>query len=370
MMKNENKKTIKVLHIVGSMHPGGMENFVMNIYENIDREKYHFDFAEHAIKENGYDDRIRELGGKVFLLPRLTKNPVKSLKDLKKIIHDEKYDIVIRHTPNALIAPQLMMAKKEGAITVCHSHNTTDPKKFLHIIGKILLKKCVDVRLACSESAGKWMFGNQNYEVVKNAIDINKFAYNKDAADKVVAEFNLHGRHIYGHVANFIESKNHGFLLEIFKEITKLDERAVLICLGDGSTRLQIETKIRDLGLEDKVILTGIRKDVEAFMSAFEVMIFPSFFEGLPLTLIEAQISGLPICMSDTITDEVIITENLVTKYSIEKPAIDWAKKVIKMREENKPRICQIDNVRKNGYDLKLMVSWYQQFLSKLVEEK
>lgn len=370
MMKNKENRQIKVLHIVGSMYPGGMENFIMNIYENIDRDRFHFDFAEHAVKENGYEDRIKELGGKVFVLPRLTRHPVKSLKLLRKIVHDEKYDVVIRHTPNALIAPQLWVSKKEGAVTVCHSHNTTDPQKLAHFIGKLLLKKDADVRLACSENAGKWMFGNKSFEVVNNGIDIDKFAYDKAKADKIIEEFNLQGKHIYGHIANFIESKNHPFLIDIFKEITKIDDKAVLICLGEGETKPQIEQKIKELQLEDKVILAGMRYDANCFMSAFDVMIFPSFFEGLPLTLIEAQISGLPIVMSDTVTDDVIVTKGLVYKYSLESKPCEWAKAVVDIRNKSWDRTCQVENIREHGYDLKQLVTWYEDFLTSITKEK
>jgi glycosyltransferase involved in cell wall biosynthesis len=363
---------IKVLHIVGAMYPGGMENFIMNIYENIDRERFQFDFAVHSIKENGYEDRIRELGGRVFLLPRMTSHFTKNLSELKKIIREEKYDIVIRHTANALVAPQLLVAKGQNAVTVCHSHNETDPKKAMHNFFKPLLAKATDVRLACSVNAGHWMFGKKDFEVVNNAIDLNKFEYSSEKKQKVVEEFDLEGKHIYGHIANFIASKNHSFLMDIFKEIAALDDKAVLICLGEGELKNETMEKAKSLGIGDKVIFTGIRHDAENFMSAFDEMIFPSFFEGLPLTLIEAQVSGLPILMSDTITTNVIVTKGLVHSNSLDASAKEWAQTAIDLRNANKDneRVCQRESIREHGYDLAQLTAWYQDFLTKLVKEK
>ncbi|WP_035764594.1 glycosyltransferase family 1 protein [Butyrivibrio sp. NC2002] len=359
---------IKVLHIVGAMYPGGMENFIMNIYENIDLDRFSFDFAVHDIREGGYEDKIKEMGGNVYLLPRMTRHPLKNLNTLSDIIKKGGYDIVIRHTANALIAPQLLVAKRLHAVTVCHSHNETDPKKLAHYIGRELLLKVTDVRLACSENAGKWMYKNRDYTVINNAIDLNKFSFNAEKKARIIKEFNLEGKHIYGHVANFIASKNHTFLLDVFKEIAALDDKAVLICLGEGELKSSIEEKISSLSLDDKVILTGIRHDADAFFSAFDVMLFPSIFEGLPLTLIEAQVSALPMLISDTITPNVKVTDNLVNAMSIEDSPLSWAKKAIEIREQTygSDRICQVDSIRSFGYDLESLVKDYEKMLTEL----
>lgn len=364
-------KPVKVLHMVGAMNPGGMENFIMNMYEHIDRGRLQFDFSVHMRKETDYGDKIESMGGCIYELPRLTRKPLRSLLELKKIITKNKYDIVIRHTPNALIAPQLMVAKKCGAITICHSHNTTDPMILLHKIGKIMLRKCADVRIACSNQAGKWMFDDQDYIVVNNAIDIQKFEYLKEKADRVIEEFDLQGKNIYGHIANFIESKNHKYLLEVFKEITDLDENAVLICLGDGNLRQEIEQRIKELGLERKVILAGMRHDAFEFMSAFDIMLFPSLFEGLPLTLIEAQAAGLPILMSDTVTEDVIVTEGLVEKMSISQPAKVWAERATEIcrNKKGKDRTCQRTNIAEHGYDVEALAKWYENYLIGLADK-
>ena len=361
---------IRVLHMVGAMYPGGMENFIMNLYEKIDREKFQFDFIVHLKKENDYSEQIKKLGGNVYEIPRLTKDPIGSLVKLYKIIKKNRYQIVVRHTANALVAPQLLVAKMAGAKTICHSHNETDPQVTIHKIGRVLMKLAADKRLACSKKAGEWMYDKQDFQVIHNAINVNKFVYSEEKAEKISREFNLQGKHVYGHIANFIESKNHMFLLEIYKEIAKLDDKAIFFCLGEGGLRPQIEAKIKELKLEDKVILTGIRHDVEDFMSCMDVLIFPSFFEGLPLTLIEAQIAALPAIISDTITRDVVITEGLVTMESIENKAEVWAERAIEVLEKHKnsQRICQRKAIQDAGYDMDMLVEWYQEYFAELAK--
>lgn len=362
------KCPIKVLQIVGSMHPGGMENFIMNLYEHINPELVHFDFVVHMKRPGDYCDKIEEMGGTIYELPRLTSHPVKNLKSLKSIVKEGNYNIVVRHTANALITPQLIACKIAGAKTVCHSHNTTDPRKGLHYLCRTLMKASTDIRLACSAQAGKWMYSNLDYTVIHNAIDLDRFAYNGAASDEIRREFNCEGKHVYGHIANFIDSKNHMYLLEIFRKLVDIDPLAICFCLGDGLNRPKIEQRIKELNLENHVVLAGVRRDVPEFMSAMDVLIFPSIFEGLPLTLIEAQASGLPILMSDTITDDVIVTEGLIEKKSISASPMDWAERALQLSSSKGPRTLQKETITKNGYEINALTGWYEKFFIDLAD--
>ncbi len=366
---------VRILHIVGAMVPGGMENFIMNLYRQMDRSRFQFDFIVHQRSDNDLCREIEAMGGRVYQLPRLTKKPVQNLRDIARIVRENHYPVVIRHTANALVAPQLLAAKCAGAVTVCHSHNETDPQRVLHVLGRILLRRAADVRLACSEKAGRWMFGNQSFEVVHNAIDLENFAYREEKAQRIRDEFGLEGRHVYGNIANFIASKNHLYLLDIYAEIRKLDPEARFFCLGEGDLRPEIEEKIHALQLDEHVVLTGIRKDAADFMSCMDVLIFPSRFEGLPLTLIEAQAAGLPSLIADTITKDVIITEGVVRSESIEEPAAKWAKEAVELAiagegtalERAQRRRCQTERMAAAGYDIRQLAQWYEQFLEKLL---
>lgn len=371
--RTENDKPIRVLHIVGAIYPGGLENFIMNLYEKIDKEKFQFDVAVHLRKENDYTEKIRAMGGEVYELPRLTKAPLRSLQQLYRLVRRNQYPIVIRHTANALVAPQLLVSRLAGARTICHSHNETDPQKLLHKLGRILMNVSVCDRIACSDKAGKWMFGKKDFKLVHNAIDIEKFTYSAQKEERIRKEFQLGNKKVYGHIANFIESKNHGYLLRIFQELSELDKEAVFFCLGEGESRPEIEEEIKRLKLQDKVILTGIRKDVEDFMSCFDVLIFPSVFEGLPLTLIEAQAAGLPCLISDTITKEVVVTEGLVEYLSIQEEPVKWAEKVVTMlskEPKEKTRRCQLYSIKDAGYDMNTLAEWYEAYFFQIKEGK
>lgn len=365
-------KKIKVLQVVGAMYPGGLENFIMNLYEHIDRDKVDFDFAVHDRKDGDHCPRIEELEGKVYVLPRLTSHPFQNLRKLKSLVKENHYDIVIRHTANALVVPQLLAAKKAGALTMCHSHNETDPKRVLHYLGRLFMNRACDVKIACSPKAGYWMYGKKaSFRVVNNAIDIKQFAYSSENEYAIRKEFHVEDAHLYGHIANFIESKNHIYLLEIFKKIIENDSKAMCFCVGEGDIRPAIEAKIKELGIGEKVILTGIRKDIPKFLSAFDCLVFPSVFEGLPVTLIEAQAAGLPMIISDTITKEVEVTEGLIFRESIDVEPQIWAKRCIELAsvETSKDiqRITQTELITEHGYEINTLARWYENFFEEKV---
>lgn len=366
-------RPLRVLNIVGNIAPGGMENFIMNVYEQLDREKVQFDIALHLRMKEDYVERIMEMGGIVHQLPRFSRHPVANLLRLYRIVKENRYQVVVRHTANALVTPQLLAARLAGAYTVCHSHNETDPQKTLHKIGKLLMGIAAKERFACSPKAGNWMYGRKEYKVIHNAINIAKFEYSVPADRRIRQEFGIGDhQHVYGFTANFKESKNHVFLLAVFKEILELDSEARLFFVGDGELREEIETEIQRLGLEGKVVLTGMRRDSEDFMSCFDVMVFPSKFEGLPLTMIEAQASGLPCLMSDAVTPEVIITKGLVETETIKAAPGVWAERAFKMAgkipfgEKGTKRACQHEAIAKAGYDAAALAKWYEAYFAGL----
>jgi len=361
-------KPVRVLHIVGAMYPGGMENFIMNLYEHIDRSKVQFDFAVHARKPGDYKDRIEAMGGRIFELPRLTRHPVQNLRALNRLVRDNGYAVVVRHTANALVTPQLLAARLGGALTVCHSHNETDPARMLHYAGRMLMRISADRRMACSQKAGEWMYGKLPFEVVRNAIDIDRFAYSEEGERRIRSQTGTAGAHIYGHIANFIASKNHMFLIDVFEQIAEKDPDAVLLCLGEGELRPAIEAKIASCRCRDRIILAGMRTDVADCMSAMDVLLFPSVFEGLPLTLIEAQAASLPCLVSDTVTENVVVTEGLVSFESIREPAGVWAGRAAELMEAGRKaekksiRRPQKESIAAAGYDISKVAAEYERF--------
>lgn len=205
------------------------------------------------------------------------------------------------------------------------------------------------------------MFGDLDYTFVPNAIHTSEYLYHADIRESMRKEWNVENKNVYGHVGNFVYAKNHLFLLEVFKEITRKDENAVLFLVGEGELRKQIEDKIAELGLQDKVILIGRRKDVVRFLQMFDLFLFPSVYEGLPVSMVEAQCSGLSCLISASITDEIMLTD-CVKQLGLEKPVAVWAKTAMDMLEAGKKtkRHSREDEIKRAGYGIEELVKFYE----------
>lgn len=352
------------VHIVGSMAPGGIENFIMNIYRNIDREKIQFDFILNMKKEVSYDEEIERMGGKIYYVTRKSKNPVKNFFEVRKIIREQKYDTVCRHSDNAFTVVDLVAAKLAGAKRIImHSHSTQTKNTGLHNFFRLWFPYVTTHRFACSKTAGKWMYGKKDFQVVPNAIDTEKFLYSEEIRNKMRKEWKVEDAHVYGHVGSFVYAKNHPFLMDVFYEISKKDKKAKLFLVGDGELRPEVEKKIKEYRMEEKVVLTGRRMNVPDFLQMFDVLLFPSVYEGLPVSLVEAQTSGLHCLISDRITEEVILTD-CAENYSIDLGAEPWAKKAMEVMEKvcSTKRSSRQEEIKAAGYDIHSLIKFYENF--------
>lgn len=352
----------RVVHIVGAMAPGGFENFIMNIYRKIDREKVQFDFIVHKKKDNSYDEEIESLGGKLFYVTRKSKNPVKNFFEIRKVIKANDYDIVCRHSDSAFTVVDLLAAKLGGAKKIImHSHSTTTGNVKIHNFFRWWMSFVPTHRFACSKAAGKWMFGDLDYIFVPNAIDTGEYLYHEDIRESMRKEWHVEAKNVYGHVGNFVYAKNHLFLLDVFKKITLKDENAILFLVGEGELREEIEHKIQELQLQDKVILTGRRKDVVRFLQMFDLFLFPSVYEGLPVSMVEAQCSGLPCLISLSITDEIMLTD-CVRQMDLKEDVSVWAKTAMDMLQEGRQTVrhSRDKEIIKAGYGIEELVSFYE----------
>jgi len=303
---------IRVLHAVVNMNRGGAETLIMNLYRNIDLSKIQFDFL--TSKEGVFDQEIIEMGGRIHRIPYITdgghKNYIRHLDQFFK--ENAHYNIVHSHM-DKMSGFVLRAAKKAGVPTrIAHSHNTQSEGGLAAKIYKSYagsqIPKVSTHYLACSNVAAKWLFKRKasSSTLLKNGIDINKFSFSKAIRDQMRDDLGIEtGELVVGHIGRFNHQKNHSFLIDIFKELLRTVPNAVLILAGDGPLRSVIEEKVKHLNLENKVQFLGIRSDVEFLLQAFDVFVFPSLHEGLPITLIEAQASGLPCVISDVISGEV-----------------------------------------------------------------
>lgn len=352
----------RILCIVGSMNAGGAETFLMKLYRNIDRTQYQMDFCV-AIKEPGiYDDEIRSLGGKILYTIPKSKGILKSFNAIKNIVSKNQYLYVMRVSQHSLSGLELLAAKMGGAkTTIFRSSNTqTGGGRLNRILHKICLPITMyvpDVKIAPSTEAADFMFGKNSVKkrgavILPNALDTTVFAYNQESRNKLRAELGIEDNFVVGHIGRFSQQKNHEFLIEIFREIKKLRRNATLLLIGKGELMDKIQKQVDEEELGDSVKFLGVRKDVPALLSAMDIFVFPSFFEGMPNTVIEAQTSGLPCLVADTITKEAEVTK-LVRFKGLHDTADAWAEAVIKQGEEN---ICR-ENVAKEmvlkGYEIK-----------------
>lgn len=344
---------IRVLHVVTDMRRGGLETMLMNYYRAIDRKSIQFDFLEHRSEESEYDREIKKMGGKIYRISRLNPFSVRYKSALRGFFEEHsEYQIVHVHQ-DCLSSIILKEAKRCGLkVRIAHSHSSNQDKNLKLLIKLYYKRKIANYAtdlLACSQEAGKWMFCGNDFQVLNNAIDAKKYVYSSKIRESLRKQFEIsEDTLVIGHVGRFCYPKNHTYLLEIFKKIS--DQRdAVLLLVGDGELRNEIENKILQLKLKEKVILTGVRSDVSNFLQAMDVFVFPSLYEGLPVTIIEAQAAGLPCLISDKVPIECKKTD-LVHQISLEKDAIYWADEVIKV--SNIKRKNMLKEIQISGFDI------------------
>lgn len=348
-------KVVRVLQISGTMNIGGQEAFIMNLYRNIDREKIQFDFIVHTLEENYYEPEIKKLGGRVYHITPITKNVFKHCIDLYKIIRNNKYTVVHRHTAFSISWIDLFIAKIAGVKTrIAHSHSSNiNENKTIHFIFRPLLNKFSNKKFACSELAGQFLFGKKKFEIIYNGIDVKKFKYDMKKRARIREEINLKNELLIGHVGRFTYAKNHDFILEVFeKYLLNYNKNAHLLLVGSGERENEIKEIIISKKLEKNVSVLSNRSDVNDILSAIDVFIFPSFYEGLPVTLVEAQANGLPIIASDRITNLTTINASLVNSLSIEDSS-KWAQLIDILSEHlEKNRIEKNKKIVNSKFDI------------------
>ena len=352
---------IRVINSVLIMNRGGQETLLMNVLKNIDKSKFQYDFLCSLHRKGDYDDEIKSLGSKVYLLPYNSlsgKRIIGYFGDVYKYYsffkNNKDIDILHIHSYHSFsIFIQVLGAKLGGCKRiVVHSHNSNAPHPRLHLVFRRFLSLFKIKKLACSELAASWMYGNSidGVEVIKNGIILNNFEFNEEWRINKRKELGISEETLLvGHVGRLDYQKNHSFLLDIFSEVIKLAPSAMLVLVGKGPLENEIRAKIKALNLNDKVLLLGTRSDVNQLYSCFDVFLFPSLFEGLSVVLVEAQATGLQCVISDTNSKEVGLTK-CVTFLSLNKSPYEWAQVVVKQATKQHEDTHQ--EMRKSGYDI------------------
>jgi len=362
-----NNSPIRILYVNGGlMNRGGIESYMMNYYRQIDRTQIQFDFLVHNGGGFGYyDDEIKSLGGKIYVLPQKSKHPFTYNKELKQILAASNYKIIHTHM-DAMGAWVLKTAKQCGIpIRIAHSHNTQHLTKnslkllFLEFARKQINRYATHC-MACSEIAGKWLFGKRDFHIVRNAIDINKFLFNNIIRNGVRKEWDIENDFVIGHIGRFDTQKNHSFLLDVFADVNKHFPNTKLILVGDGHLRNSIESQIETLKIQNAVILAGVRDDIERFYNAFDLFVLPSLFEGLPVVSIESQANGCPSLLSDQVSAEANIANKMDFLPLVKNIWIEKLSHIVEQYPQQKRKASEFD-FQNSGYDIKKEVLNLQQ---------
>lgn len=350
---------IRVLVLISSMDVGGAETFIMKVFRNIDNNKIMFDFLVSEHNKCFYDDEILKLGGKIFKGEFKSKHPIKSFLKIYLTVRNQKYKVVFRCSEHPMAYLDLLAAKLGGAkMLMIRSTNTSTGggilSNILAYIFRPLLNLISNIKIAPSTEAGKWLFGKQKMDsgevlLMNNGIEVEKFVFSQEIRDSIRKDLCLEDKFVIGHVGRFNAQKNHLFLLDVFSIIVQECPNAILMLIGKGEREKEIREKAELLNLSDKVIFMGVRSDVNNLMMAMDVFVFPSLYEGMPNVVIEAQATGLPCIISDTITREVALT-NLVNYFSLNDELLDWAEFIIMQKGIKRNDMKQI--LLEKGYDI------------------
>lgn len=355
---------VKVLHIFHHMGNGGIEHFVMDNYRAIDKSRVHFDFLVSVEYAGSFDEEIAAMGSTMYHAYPFKKNPIKNYNDIARIVKENHYDIIHRHTGSAFGYFDLRAARKGGAKhLILHSHNPDVGKPWVHKISKNLLEiDCIG--LACSKDAGEFLFGQKPFKIFPNAIDCEQFCFSPSEREKVRKELGIENQFVLGHIGRYEEQKNHKKLVEIFKAALELQPQAKLISIGDGVLVEEIKAYAKKLGVYQNILFLGYRKDVANIMQAFDAFVLPSLYEGFPIVQIEAQANGLHCFSSrDVIPGESNITGN-VTFIPLSNTSEQWADTIVNTNCQRD--LNAIGIIKEAGYDIKSsasrLASFYESF--------
>lgn len=347
---------IRVLHILTYINGGGAEAVVYNYYSHIDRSKIKFDIITLSYsKEQFLASKFKELGARIHYLSR---NPIKRLIEFNKIISNGQYDIVHAHC-EFLSEWYLAIAYKHGVkVRIMHSHIANSHISFIkHLyrpLGHYIAKKTATDFFACGIKAAISLWGQKFYDsgrcyIVNNAIDLERYAFSDIKRDALRKSMGLADKHVLVNVGRLNYQKNHKFIIHLFSEYSKTDEKALLILIGDGELKDFIRNETSQLGISDKVITLGNRNDVPDLLNVCDCFILPSLFEGLPVVSIESQANGLPIIMADTITEECKITD-IAMYISLQSPIKTWINGIKSLISKKTDRRIYNEVVKKSGY--------------------
>lgn len=354
---------VKVLQELSALDGGGVAKLLYDYYRNMDHTKVHFDFLIYDYYENGiYEEPLKQLGCKIFKLPRIKKNRKEYLLGIKKIIKDGNYDVLHSHMGSRGLFVMYYGKKNKVPKRIVHSHIAFEPvsafkRKMNSFLASIAKHYATDL-FACGRDAGMYMWGkkafnNDMIHIMTNAIDTESFRFSNKIRIQKQIELDITGKFVIGIVGRLSEQKNYPFLFSAYKKVIEQRDDTVLLVVGRGLEEEKIKRIAYDLNLENSIRFLGIRSDVSELLNAFDLFVLPSKYEGLPVVLIEAQANGVQELVSEKVTKEMDITD-LIRYLPIDQAEKQWADAIVSYRIKTSEREKYSNLVKKAGYDIKI----------------
>lgn len=367
-------KKIRALWIItNGIRKNGICVSQLDYLKNMDKNKFKIDIIAYSGDSQKMIEEYKSTGNNVYVLPNRTKELFKYVNELKKLIKNNKYDIVHVHGSSSLMAIELNIAKKCNVkVRIAHSRNTQTEHPILNSLLKNMFKSSYNHAMACGKDAGKWLFGNEKIQIFHNGKDLEKYKFNDVERIKIREKYNLNNKIAFGHVGLFNKQKNHEFLINAFYKYHQANKESVLILMGSGVLEDKIRKQVKDLNLENNVIFLGTVDNVAEIINGLDCMIFPSLFEGLPNVVIEWQASGINCIISDQITEECQVTDFCKMLPLEEEKWIEEMKKIkiLDNEKRKKQSIMGLNSLIKNKFELYTNAKELQDYYIKWLGEK
>lgn len=359
---------IKIVHFVNGMNNGGVEAVIFNYFSNINRSNYDLHIVTQGDNDDKCVQKFKNLGFKVHVVTRKKESLIKNLREIYKILKEEKFDILHAHMTVTNVFP-LMLGWLAGIkVRINHSHLAI---KDMSIMDKIYCKLSLlftTHKFACGREAAKTLFKDlKDVIVLKNAIDLERFQYDDKTRRKMRKELNIKDELVLCNIGRLTVQKNQMFLIEIMKQLVKYRQNIKLLIVGFGELEQELKQKVIEYNLDDKIYFLGTRDDIEKIYQCSDIFVLPSLKEGLPLVCIESQTSGLKTIVSDNVTDEVRITP--IIKYLPITDTDAWVKKILDLKEDYERKDYK-EEIGKNGYDIKIEAKRLDDLYRKMLEEE
>lgn len=361
---------IRVLHNIASLHFGGAQAFLMNVYNNIDREKVQFDFVVTPEEKKDLYEQVEQMGGRIFVCPKYTgKNHFAYCRWWNDFFAEHPEYHVIHGHVRSTASIYLKIAKKYGLVTIAHSHSTSNGSGISAIVKNIMqlpIRHTADYLFACSDKAGKWLYGEKatkqpNYRMIPNGVDLKRFAFHEEKRQQMRQELGIsEDTFVLGHIGRMTVPKNHQFLVKLFAEYRKKNPDSKLLLVGDGELFETVQQQCTQLGIREAVIMVGSKTNTEDYYQAMDIFVFPSLWEGLPVSVVEAQANGLQCVLSDVITHDVDLTDQV--KYLALNNQMGWIDAVARGRRKSRVAITSENMLNLQPFDAAVVARNLQKF--------